>query len=322
MNHGQQTIASVYRSYIREIRRLPHAYLRRVFRLKAEDDCRAALRTECDDRRKGKLRRVSKTIQKVRAANNGNHLAFNHILDIAYGRVGRLKWELMEPLLFDPNAPLPPPIIPGKESSRPPAYSQELTALLTSGLSRKKKAKALVLDDLSFPPILPERADPNSSDAQILGPFSKRREVNARWKYFRQEWKKVLPPLQISVSPSREVSDEGSELGASAAVRKIGFDGTVVLEELVHLTTKSENTSGASSPRRWLRRRYQELLGRLPILTFFSSPNDMKIKGGSGFLVSSSPNALKTRNQGGPLPYATDDDMAWNSKASGEQARH
>ncbi|KAG1759002.1 hypothetical protein EDD22DRAFT_783169 [Suillus occidentalis] len=230
MNHGQQTIASVYRSYIREIRRLPHAYLRRVFRLKAEDDCRAALRTECDDRRKGKMRRVSKTIQEVRAANNGNHLAFNRILDLAYGRVGRLKWELMEPLLSDPNAPLPPPIIPGKESSRPPAYSQELTALLTSGFSRKKKP--LVLDDLSFPPILPERADPNSSDALILGPFSKRREVNARWKYFKQEWKKVLPPLQISVSPSQEVGDQGSELGASAAVRKIGFDGTVVLEEL------------------------------------------------------------------------------------------
>ncbi|KIK48437.1 hypothetical protein CY34DRAFT_20834 [Suillus luteus UH-Slu-Lm8-n1] len=302
MNHGQQTVASVYRSYIREIRRLPHAYLRQVFRLKAEDDCRAALRTECDDRRKGKLRRVLKTIQGVRAANNGNHLAFNRILDLAYGRVGRLKWELMEPLLSDPNAPLPPPMIPGKESSRPPAYSQELAALLTSGFSRKKKP--LILDDLSFPPILPERADPNSSDALILGPFSKRREVNARWKYFKQEWKKVLPPLQISVSPSQEVGDEGSELGASAAVRKIGFDGTVVLEELVHLTTKSENTSGASPPRRWLRRRYQELLGRLPILTFFSSPNDLKTKGG------------------GPLPYATDDDVAWNLKASGEQARH
>lgn len=320
MNHAQQTIASVYRSYIREIRRLPHTYLRRVFRLKAEDDCRAALRTKCVDRRKRKLKRASKTIQQVRAANNGNHQAFNHILDLAYGRIGRLRWELMEPLLSDPNAPLPPPIIPGKESSRPPAYSQELAALLTSGLSRKKRP--LVLDDLSFPPILPKRADPHSSDAQILGPFSKRREVNARWKYFGQEWKKVLPPLQISVSPSREVGDEGNELGASTAVRKIGFHGTNVLEELVQLTTKPKNTSGTFLPRRWLRRRYQELLGRLPILTFFSSHKDMKTKKRSGFSVSLAPNALKIRNQGGPLPYATDDDVAWSLKASGEQVRH
>jgi hypothetical protein len=180
----------------------------------------------------------------------------------------------------------------------------------------------LALDDLSFPPVLPERADPNSSDAQLLGPFSKRREVNARWKYFGQEWKKVLPPLQISVSPSREVGDEGSELGASTALRKIGFDGTIVLEELVQLTTKQKNTSGASHQKRWLRRRYQELLGRLPILTYFSSRKDMNTKKHSGFSVSLAPNALKARNQGGPLPCATDDDVAWNEKASGEQVRH
>ncbi|KAG2154659.1 hypothetical protein DEU56DRAFT_769636 [Suillus clintonianus] len=316
MNHGQQSIASVYRSYLREIRRLPHAYLRRVFRLKAEDGCRAALLTKCDDLRARKLKRVSQTIQHVRAANNGNHKAFNHILDIAYGRVGKLRWELMEPLLSDPNAPLPPPIIPGKESSRPPVYSPGLTALLTSGLSRRKRP--LVPENLSFPPILPERADPNSSDAQILGPFSKRREVNARWKYFRREWKKVFPPLQISVSPSQDVGNEGNDLSTSAAVQKIGFDGTTVLEELVQLTTKPKNTSrkgsDASLPRRWLRRRYQELLGRLPILTFISAREDMKTKKPGGFSVSLAPNALKVRFQGRSLPCSTDDDVAWNQK--------
>ncbi|KAG2056995.1 hypothetical protein BDR06DRAFT_211616 [Suillus hirtellus] len=316
MKHRQQAIASVYRSYLREIRRLPHAYLRRVFRLKAEDGCRAALLTKCDERRTGKLKRVSKTIQQLRAANNGNHQAFNRILDLAYGRVGRLKWELMEPLLSDPNVPLPPPIIPSKESSRPPVYSQELTALLTSGLSRRKRP--LVPGDLSFPPILPERADPNSSDAQILGPFSKRREVNARWKYFGQEWKKVFPPLQISVLPSRKVGDQGSDLGTPTAVRKISFDGTTVLEELVQLTTKPKNTSGAFLQRRWLRRRYQELLGRLPILTFISA----QTKKPGGFSVSLAPNALKARSQGRSLPCATDEDVAWNQKASGEHVRH
>ncbi|KAG2159665.1 uncharacterized protein EDB93DRAFT_6021 [Suillus bovinus] len=316
MNH-RQPIVSVYKSYIHEIRRLPHAYLRRFFRLKAEDDCRAALLTKCDDHRTGKLKRVSKTIQQLRAANNGNHHAFNRILDLAYGRVGRLRWELMEPLLSDPNATLPPPIIPGKESSRPPVYSQELTALLTSGLSRRKRP--LAPGDLSFPPILPERADPNSSDAQILGPFSKRREVNARWKYFRQEWKKVLPPLQISVSPSREDGHEGSDSGTATVVRKIGFYDTTVLEELVRLTTKPKNTSGAFLPRRWLRRRYQELLGRIPILTFMSARKDMKTKKPGGFSVSLAPNALKARSQGRSLPCATDDDVAWNLKASGEQ---
>ncbi|KAG1749816.1 uncharacterized protein EDB91DRAFT_1109825 [Suillus paluster] len=316
MNHGKQEIVSVYRTYLREIRRLPHAYLRRVFRLKAEDGCRAVLQTKCDHLRRRKLKRFSKTMQRVHAANNGSHLAFNRILDLAYGRVGRLRWELMEPLLSDPNTPLPSPIIRGKESSRPPVYSPELTALLTSGLSRRKRP--LVPGDLSFPPILPERADPNSPDAKILGPFSKRREVNARWKYFGQEWKKVLPPLQISSSPPRCVSDEGNDSSPSAAVRKIGFDGTTVLEELVQLTTKPANRSQqglrAFLPRRWLRRRYQELLGKLPVLTFISACENVKTRKSGGFAVSLAPNALKARMQGRLLPCATDDDVAWNQK--------
>jgi hypothetical protein len=124
----------------------------------------------------------------------------------------------------------------------------------------------------------------------------------------------VLPPLQISVSPSREVGGEGSDLGTSTAVRKIGFDGTTVLEELFQLTTKPKNASGSGTflPRRWLRRRYQELLGRLPILTFISAREAKKKSG--GFSVSLAPNALKARNQGRLLPYATDDDVAWNKK--------
>lgn len=195
-------------------------------------------------------------------------------------------------------------------------YSPEITALLTSGLSRKKKP--LEPGDLSFPPILPERADPNSSDAKILGPFSKRREVNARWKYFKQEWKKILPPLQISVSPGREMGVEGSHRSISSNIRKIGFDGTTVLEELVQLTTKPKNQSrqGVEGllPNRWLRRRYQELLGKLPILKFTPTRGDAKAGKPGGFAVSLAPNALKTRVQGRQLPNATDDDVVWNQQ--------
>jgi len=251
-------------------------------------------------------------MQQVRAANNGNHVAFNRVLELAYGRAGRLRWELMEPLLSDPNAPLPPPIISNKESSRPPMYSPELTALLTSGLSRKKKP--LLPGDLSFPPILPERADPNSSDAKVLGPFSKRREVNARWKYFQQEWKKVFPPLQISFSPGRDMGVKGS---TSSAIRNIGFDGTTVFEELVQLTKpRNQSREGFDGPlpSRWLRRRYQELLGKLPILTFIPAREDAKARKPGGFAVSLAPDAIKSRVQARRLPYATDDDVAWNQK--------
>jgi len=206
------------------------------------------------------------------------------------------------------------PIIHNKESSRPPVYSLELTALLTSGLSRKKRP--LAPGDLSFPPILPERADPNSSDAKILGPFSKRREVNARWKYFRQEWKKVFPPLQVSLSPDQDVGLECGGDSISSRIRKIGFEGTPVLEELVRLTTNprycSQEGFYGRLPNRWLRRRYQELLGKLPILTFIPPHEDVTVRKPGGFVVSLAPNALKARAQGRRIPNATDDDVAWN----------
>jgi hypothetical protein len=35
-------------------------------------------------------------LRKMKAANGGNIDAFAHILDLAYGRKGKLKWEIME----------------------------------------------------------------------------------------------------------------------------------------------------------------------------------------------------------------------------------
>ncbi|KIJ68219.1 hypothetical protein HYDPIDRAFT_124452, partial [Hydnomerulius pinastri MD-312] len=156
MNAPCQQIFSLYRTYLREVRRLPHVYLRQFFQFQGADDFRALLRTKSDDLRKKKVNRISKGLRKLKSANDGDYTAFNRILDIAYGRVGRLRWELMEPLLSDPNAPLRAPIIPGKEKSRPPVYSPALTALLTSANSRR--TKPLDKKHLDFPPRMPERA--------------------------------------------------------------------------------------------------------------------------------------------------------------------
>jgi hypothetical protein len=38
----------------------------------------------------------SQDVKKLEAANKGQVKAFNHILDIAYGRKGKLRWEIMK----------------------------------------------------------------------------------------------------------------------------------------------------------------------------------------------------------------------------------
>ncbi|KAL0951441.1 hypothetical protein HGRIS_008130 [Hohenbuehelia grisea] len=337
MNHS---VASLYRAYLRQIRQLPHNYIQQFYRIKASDDIRAIANSPVTGGlRDRKTKRVSKDIRRIKAAVAGNSKAFAHVLDVAYGRKGKLRWELMEPLLTNPDAPLPPPIIPANPKSRPPVYSAELKALLTSGVSR---AKALKPSALKCPPLMPARADPDTEDARLLGPFSKRREVNIRWRYFVAEWKKVRPPLHTVVksagaSSSDDDRQQASKKAEPSLPREFGFHGLGVHEELESLTgaawkapplTRRQRKAGQSDEKnltasphiraRWLRRRYQELLARVPIL---SHPGT---KGGA-FSVSVSPAALESaaRHKHAWLPEADDVDLQWLSlsQAADEEAQ-
>lgn len=86
------------------------------FQIKASDDFRAIRRTppHKPTLRTSKIKRVSRVrwyfmaknisitfkqdLRKIERALGGRHDAFTHILNLAYGRKGKLKWELMEVL--------------------------------------------------------------------------------------------------------------------------------------------------------------------------------------------------------------------------------
>ncbi|KAF9462128.1 hypothetical protein BDZ94DRAFT_1262005 [Collybia nuda] len=317
------TISSLYRTYLREIKRLPSLYLRQFFQLKASDDLHAVLRTRAANLRNRKLKRVHKDLRKIQTARQGDVAGFHYILNLAYGRNGKLKRELMDPLLRDPVTPLPPYIIPSVEKSRPPVYSSELRTLLMSGLSRR--TKPLSPKSLASPPPLPGRADPTSEEARLLGRLSKRREINIRWRYFTTEWAKVYPPLQVVV--------EGSEPSmldlARAGVRSIGFQGIRVFEEIERIAgsahtapplTRREMKAGKipgnvqlRHPSRWLRQRYRQLLFRTPILTYVPLAKGLGEKRGK-YVVSSSPGAFGPSFHPPPLrlpEVSCEEDKAW-----------
>lgn len=295
----------------------------------------------------------------------GNVAAFEHILEVAYGRRGRLRWEIMkvgsslvglwgicslnlccQPLLSDPNAPPAPRIIPAYERSRPPVYSPELVALLTSTHSRTTKALQARL--LKSPPTMPLRADPSSEEARLLGPFSKRREVNLRWRYFTEECQKVLPPLQLSVkeiSASFEVTKESSDRHelAAAGVRNVGLQGGCLLEEAqslagpawkplsiprrarkgpqVQIPDSRPFTSKLST--RWLRKRYQNLLGKIPVLTYSYPKRQNDGEGGhSGrYEITLTPNAISSQVRYGAsrLPPVDESSLSWIRLAEGDK---
>lgn len=139
-----------------------------------------------------------------------------------------------QPLLTDPTSPLPPRIISEVERSRPPQYSPELAALLSSNFARAG-GKPMKTAHFERPPTLPPRADPNSDQARWFGPFSKRRRVNIHWRYFTSQWKSTYPPLEVSVAACPEGADGTVPMSQSVNaldIRGVGLQDSGVLQEL------------------------------------------------------------------------------------------
>jgi hypothetical protein len=177
-------------------------------------------------------------------------------------------------------------------------YGPELTALLLSPYTRPS-GKSSKASHLRQPPTLPSRADPSSEDARLFGPFSKRREVNVRWRYFSSEWRRLYPPLEVSVEKQQGAQETSSQEGAILAtrIRGVGMQTAGLLEELKSLAGSvyerpptprrmdsvypphpvSCDADQRVLPSRFLRRRYRELLGRIPILTYSYAPGQPAI---------------------------------------------
>lgn len=175
------------------------------------------------------------------------------------------------------------------EKSRPPVYSPELTALLVSSASRPRPATKAKLVN---PPTLPERANPDSEDARLLGPFSKRRKVNILWRFFALQWKKAYPPLQVTMEERKSTEKlrrTDRPTLARMGVRPLGLQNSGLYEEAESLagstlgvptTPRREgkhlqcmNDDGDIPPRplhvpRFMRRRFQSVLSKIPVLTY------------------------------------------------------
>ncbi|KAJ7786126.1 hypothetical protein B0H16DRAFT_18455 [Mycena metata] len=306
---SQHQVFTLYKAFVRQTRKLPQLYLRQFWRIKGFDDVRAILKTDASlQTRDQKIKRMAKDLRKLEGANRRNMQAFNHVLGVAYGRKGKLKRELMEPILIDPSAPVPAKIIPAVESSRPPVYSDELQALLTSSESRM--SKVLPKRQLESPPKLPPRANPQSEEARLLGPFSKRRETNTRWRFFTEEWQKVKPPLEVVV----DAESYGSTLDnvRSVGIRSLPLQGLSVFSDVEALArTRQENVRSKDPhmpskphPPRWLRRRYRTLLDNLPILTYKKSEGQTP-----RYSVSLSPSRISSRETNAAI--ADSSDLKW-----------
>lgn len=211
--------------------------------------------------------------------------------------------------------------------------------------------KSLRHSSLKKPPTLPAQADPQSDEARLFGPLSKRREVNIHWRFFTEETKKLYPPLEISVVNSLKRAD-GSVTAAvdpdqNQTIQKLGLVGggfqdlgiSRALESMSvtqnrppqtrrerkalqnHPVISSQNDNHNITPilpTRYLRRSHQQLLGKIPLLTYMrkTSEQDRESQKGS-YEVSVPQQAASIRLYRTPTRLALVDEknMAWIRRA-------
>ncbi|KDQ19890.1 hypothetical protein BOTBODRAFT_152442 [Botryobasidium botryosum FD-172 SS1] len=346
--HRARTL-SLYRSLLRQAGRLPHQYLSQFFRSRVRDDFRKnRIVPSRDGLLNTKLRRARKDLKLLTAASAGGIAPLNRVLSLAYGRTGKFRRELLTPILSDAPTLPPPRIIPAVERSRPPSYNPMIKALLASPHARIRKT--LSSRKMATPPTLPERADPKSKDAQLLGPFSRRREVNIRWRYFTGEVAKVRPPLEIRLKemmPGGELVERENDRESliRLGLSPIGLEGTSAYRDLRVLAgeaisrplkprrqrklhpeeapSPSTQTPTTTSPlqrqpprsARSLRNRYKLILAQLPILNYVYKPPPLGKGPPVGRFTVSKPPPVSTMRS-----VASVDDMVWAERAAAKDA--
>ena len=175
------------------------------------------------------------------------------------------------------------------------------------------------------PSSLPDRADPGSENARLLGPLSKRRHVNIIWRAFTKEKQKTIAPL--SVTFKGDLVYEGKQLDV-----KVGaFQDAKIMEQLRQMSgvtllrrSLTRREQRALYPRpdpmkkhrlrdgflttRSLRRCHRQLMGQIPTLTcntFDKQVRDdkgsSKAVRGTGYDVALPPGAIHPSLQASPL---------------------
>lgn len=159
----------------------------------------------------------------------------------------------------------------------------------------------------------------------------------------------MLPPLQLSfktIPDPLDVLNESSDKNYTArtGVRGIGLQGGGVLEEAQSLAgpawkplttprrarrgtgshTLKEGPFSSALSTRWLRKRYQILLGRVPILTYSSKQKNGDNHGPtSRYEVTLPPSAISpsTRYGADRLPPIDDGSLSWIQLAAEEDKK-
>lgn len=216
---------------------------------------------------------------------------------------------MLQELLRETRNSTVTPLEPGNLRTRPPLYTPRLQAYLTSPWSHNK-GKAPTKQQLQTPSRMPERADPNSEEARLLGRLHPRREANIKWRYLSELRGRLLAPqdpqvvkkLALNAHSFRLSDEEALKLAAVPEEQKIRFKE--------HERRSRKHSSAWSRPKRitsrFMRRRYDELLDKAIMMDAVVTKDDQ---------VKWSVKQAERRREIARRFVATDEDHHWSPPA-------
>ncbi|CAE6340169.1 unnamed protein product [Rhizoctonia solani] len=294
---SRSQVLSLYRSLLREAHKLPDPLVKFTYSTYIRNGFRKNARISGENLRYKKIKTAKQKLRQLQAANSGDKTAVARTLSFAYGVTGPIRHQNM-------SAYKRTGIPPSTTDTRPPPFPPALKALVASPLARIKPGSKNQPDE---PMALSLALDKRG----WLGKLPERRERNLWWNWWRDEPKRTLVPAEIEVvepnpgapsnSPTSVEYSNGLSPNASTSLRlrQLGLPVASTQESGLirraeefsrsHLIPKAprrstERTLGApnKSPdvtttvppqSRFMRRRYRELLSKMPLLSFKPSPS-------------------------------------------------
>ncbi|KAF8711748.1 hypothetical protein RHS03_01489, partial [Rhizoctonia solani] len=296
---GSPDVLSLYRSLLREAHKLPDPLVKFTYSIYIRDRFRKNARVLDESLRYKKIKTARQKLRQLQAANNGDKTAVVRTLRFAYGASGPIRHQNLAMYKLTGNSPNP-------TDTRPPPFAPALKALLSSPLARTKPGTKVQPDEpLALSLALDRRG--------WLGKLPERRERNLWWNWWREEPTKTLVPTEIEVvepSPdnastlpsdkARATNNSGTTSSkASLRLRQLGLPVAKTQEfDLIHRAEEySQSYTVPKTPRRFteripetqepevgtslavppqsrfMRRRYRELLSKMPLLSFNPAPS-------------------------------------------------
>ncbi|GAA6046440.1 hypothetical protein JCM3770_004925 [Rhodotorula araucariae] len=198
---------ALYRHLLREARNLPDSHVSEHYLNRIRTSFHATPPPESSVQALRRVKHAQKLLRHLQAANDGYLHALTRVFETAYGIRGQ-----------DRHAALAPFLSPGQAKH---TFPPPLAALVTSPISHLSRPPTPV--QLLTPPTLPERADPTSEAARLLGPLTPERVRAVKRRWWNLQTGKVRAPLAVRVRHSgQDVTDENEAL---ALLERAGLGG-------------------------------------------------------------------------------------------------